>query len=745
LVVVDDAHWADTSTIGLLRTLVRRAGRLAVVVVVGYRDVELDRRHPLAAVLADWRRQPSVVRLGLRGLDRDSVGELAAAVADTDEVPAELVSAISDETDGNPFFVREVLLHLIENGGADRWASAAIADLEIPEGLRETIGRRLSRLSEDTNRLLAVASAFEAGFRLDDVAAVVGLADDAALDAIDEALDAQMVRPGDGFDRFEFVHALIRHTLWAELNPSRQVRLHRAIAEQIEKRTGHEPTPDEAVALARHFHDSAALPGAEPGVGYALLAADQAAARFAATEELRAVEIAVELLPPGDERAGALNNRAARAAILAGDWPTAIGHARVAIQHMAGTTGPDAACELAVVLGRLAERVELNAGWSFGHLARPYRTSVEPTGEIGVQLLAWDVAEAEYRDPHNPGITVDSPERQRMNDLAGRLPPSQRPAGPGGFRHPTAAAMLDGYHRGQAELAWSFGFGGPGRYRESADILRASVDQLRASGQFSQALFRMGSLGRLRLVLGELDRAAEIQAEGEQLLDRVEPGSNAAAQFAALATMRAHLVDLDFATALDHVERFLIVAERPDLQWARGSLHMWRASLLAALGDHRQGLDELTTNLATIERACLAAPNYPRLIHSATSTLWWSDSAEHATVLEQNLHVKVLEPDFSYAESDARWTAALLCALTGRYDEARHWFQQSYDRLTAQEAILLLPHVCCDEALMEIRRGPDGDRRHGLKRLDEARHGVDRIGLPNLLPRIEELQDKLVE
>jgi predicted ATPase len=111
LVVVDDAHWADASTVALLRTLVRRASRLPVLVVVAYRDVELDRRHPLAAALADWRRQPSVVRLGLRGLDRDGVGELAAVVADTDDVPADLVSAISAETDGNPFFVREVLLH----------------------------------------------------------------------------------------------------------------------------------------------------------------------------------------------------------------------------------------------------------------------------------------------------------------------------------------------------------------------------------------------------------------------------------------------------------------------------------------------------------------------------------------------------------------------------------------------------------------------------------------------------------
>jgi hypothetical protein len=113
------------------------------------------------------------------------------------------------------------------------------------------------------------------------------------------------------------------------------------------------------------------------------------------------------------------------------------------------------------------------------------------------------------------------------------------------------------------------------------------------------------------------------------------------------------------------------------------------------------------------------------------------------TFSSATLHVKVLQPDFSYAESDGRWTAALLCALTNRYDEARDWFQQAYDRLTAQEAILLLPHVCCDEALMEIRRGPSRDRHRALRRLDEARRWVDRIGLPNRLPRIDDLRDQL--
>ena len=748
LIVVDDAHWADASTVGLLRTLVRRASRLPVLVMIAYRDAELDRRHPLADALAGWRRQPSVVRIALRGLDRDTVGELVAAVAERDDVSAALVAAVRSETDGNPLFVREVILHLLEEGrfghGQDDW-SDRIDDLGIPEGVRDAIGRRLSRLTDDTNRLLAVASAFDAGFDLGDVAAVAGLDDDAAMDAVDEALAAQMVRPVDGFDRYDFVHALIRHTLWAELNPSRQVRLHRAIADQIEKRTGHSPSEDAAITLARHFHHSAALPGAERGVGYALVAADHAAARFAPAEELQAIAIALDLLPPGDEAAARLQERAARAAILAGQWAIAIDHARVAVGELYVSDGPTAACALAVALGRLAEQVETNAGWGFGHLADRHLALLDPASETAVQLLAWDVTEAEYHDPDNPGIPVDSPERRRMNSLASQLNPGQRPSGPAGYCYPSAAAMLADYRDADKELLWGFPFGGPGRYREASHALRSGIDELRAEGYPRLALILVGMLGRVRLVLGDLDGAAELEAEGEQLLPYAEPGSNATAQYDALSMFRAQLVELNLPEAIALVERLVFISSRPDFRWVRGPALILRASLLAASGDHQGALDGLAANLSVVERGFLGAANHPAAVHMASQTLWWTHSTDHVDVIERNLHSKVLQPDFSYAETDGRWSAALLCALTGRYDDARGWFQRAYERLTDQEAVLLLPHVYCDEVLMEIRRGTRRDRAHGRRCLDEARRWAERIGLPSFGPRIDDLQSRLLE
>lgn len=745
VVVVDDAHWADEATVGWVRHLVRRASKLPLLVVVAYREVDLDRRHPLADVLAAWRRDPNVRRIALSGLDTVAVGELLAGLA-LEGIPPEFVAAITQETGGNPFFVHEVILHLIEEGRArnqdGRWVVDRVETLGIPEGVREVIGRRLARLSAGANRLLGVAAAFDAGFDLADTAVLAGLDENAALDAIDEALAARVVRAGDGLDRYVFEHALFRHTLWTELNPSRQVRLHRAIAEQLEKRCDHDPNPEQAIVLARHYHHSAALPGADRGVGYALLAAEHAAARFAPVEEQHAISIALELLPDSDERAPELFERAARAAIRAGDRDGAAAHARHAVDAAADASGNLAACALATRLGRYADKVEQNSGWSIGRLADPYRETLEPTGAEAVQLLAWEIEHSEFLDPDNPGIAVDSPARHQLQELAGRLEPGERPTT---YLHPSAAAVLADYRRGRRSLALRLGFEGPGLYREAALEVRKQIERIDRNGLVSLAVFMRGSLGRLHLVLGELNIAAELQAEGEELMPRVEPGSNAAGHFEVLAKARSWFVEDDPAPICPSVEEIERAATREDSRWLSGDMRIVRAFCLTALGDHVAGMLELSKHLVVIERAHIGALNSVIAIHSAVQALWIADRAEHVPMLERHLHAKVLEPDFCRLDTDGRWDAAVLCALAGRHDEARAWFQQAHDRLNAQGAIMLLPYVCCDEALMEARLGRAGDRANARRRLDHAREWVERIGLPKLLPRIDGVAAKLSE
>jgi class 3 adenylate cyclase/PAS domain-containing protein len=314
LFVLDDLHWADKGTLAMLRHIARVALRHRILLLGTYRDVEVDRQHPLSDALSALRREVEYDCIVLKGLDAAAVGTLLETLADQHVNPA-LVQAISAETEGNPFFLREVLLHLVEEGKLYRadgqWQSrvSSIADLGIPEGVRQVVTRRLSRLSANANQLLTAASAFNGAFRLDVAATVAGLDEAAALDAVDQALATQLLRPSEGADTYDFTHALVRHTLYTELSPSRQLRLHRQIAEALDRLYSHSAPGagqgeigEHAAEVAYQYQLSGALPGAERGVAHALAAVERAEAAYAFDEAASFLRTAIQLMPPTDPR-----------------------------------------------------------------------------------------------------------------------------------------------------------------------------------------------------------------------------------------------------------------------------------------------------------------------------------------------------------------------------------------------------------------------------------------------------------
>ncbi len=348
VLVLDDLHWSDRGSIAMLRHVAHFITKQRMLVLGAYRDVELDRQHPLSDALAALRREVEYDRILLKGLGRDQIAELLTAITEH-EVPEAFVQAISDETDGNPFFIREVLIHLTEEGKIyqedGRWISKlSIPEMGIPEGVRQVIGRRLSRLSEDTNKLLSAASGFNGPFRVDLAGAVAGLDESAALDAVDEALAAQLVVATGEAEACDFTHALIRHTLYSELSPPRQVRLHRQIAEAMERAYG-DRTGEHAAELAYQYHRSAAIPGAERGVEYALAAADAAEAAYAHDQTTAFLRMLLDLLPENDPRRPRIMARFGTALT----WALALDEA-VAVLSRAGdliaaTEGADAAAD----------------------------------------------------------------------------------------------------------------------------------------------------------------------------------------------------------------------------------------------------------------------------------------------------------------------------------------------------------------------------------------------------------------
>ena len=272
VVVLDDLHWADRATLLLLGFAAGELPDSRLLVIGTYRDVEVDRRHPLSGTLAELFRQPSTSYLALSGLDRGDVGRFIADVTGTDPA-VDLVSAVHGRTEGNPYFVSELVRllateHRLEAGG--------LHDAGVPEGIRHVIGRRLNRLSDAANSSLAAASVQGRDFDLEVVARATGMSPGDVLDALEEAVDARLVaeverRPG----RFRFAHALVHETLYEELPARERRRLHDRVGAALVELRG-DDFESYLAELAHHFSQAARPGQADQAVAYARQAGDRA-------------------------------------------------------------------------------------------------------------------------------------------------------------------------------------------------------------------------------------------------------------------------------------------------------------------------------------------------------------------------------------------------------------------------------------------------------------------------------------
>jgi class 3 adenylate cyclase len=316
VLLLDDIHWADKPSLLLLQHLTRNLTGARVLVIATYRDIELDRTHPLSEVLGRLRRLPNFQRLLLRGLPEATLeGLLAAADSSEENAPARrvLAAALHKETEGNPFFVREILSYLLEEGKikreGGRWefGSLTISELGIPEGVREVIGRRLTRLSDGCNRMLTVASTMTGGFSWEALKAITAdVPESLLLELLEEALAAQLVaeRKGEVEGTYEFTHALIRQTLYEELSGPRRVLLHRQIGEAIERLYAHN-IERHLPELAHHFYQAAPGGDVRKAIDYTTRAGERAVALYAWEEAAghfeRALQ-AMDLTGPVDDR-----------------------------------------------------------------------------------------------------------------------------------------------------------------------------------------------------------------------------------------------------------------------------------------------------------------------------------------------------------------------------------------------------------------------------------------------------------
>jgi tRNA A-37 threonylcarbamoyl transferase component Bud32/tetratricopeptide (TPR) repeat protein len=241
VVLFDDLHWADEPTLQLLGHLAPHVASLRLLVVGTYRDVELDVTRPFAQTLESLFRQRLATRITLRRMTASGVQEMLAGLSGSPP-PSGLSQAVFKETEGNPFFVEEVYQHLAEEGrlfeGTGAWrADLRLGVIDVPEGVRLVIGRRLDRLGDTPRKVLTAAAVVGRTFPIDVLQAVVDISEDDVLDALEEAERAQLVasEASQRTARYGFVHELIRATLVSGLSPPRRQRLHLKIADALER------------------------------------------------------------------------------------------------------------------------------------------------------------------------------------------------------------------------------------------------------------------------------------------------------------------------------------------------------------------------------------------------------------------------------------------------------------------------------------------------------------------------------
>ena len=375
LLVLDDLHWADKPTLLLLRHLISNPPT-GLMVLCTYRDTDVDRTHPLSSMLADFRRMPAVTRVALDGLGDEGVRELLVRTGgnELDEKGLAFADIVQRETSGNPFFLGEVLRHLAETGALyrreGRWVTDRSAeDTGIPEGIREVVGRRLSRLGDDVEGVLRSAAVIGYEFDVDLLADVVGRDADDVLDALDTAASANLVIE-IGVDRHRFAHALVRETLHEELSSSRRARQHRKVAQALEVR--HADDIDAVITeLATHWAEASA--GGDPtrAIELAVRAGDLASDRGAYENATRWFERALDLMEDDDPLLAVRRRtlvKLAMSQVSSGAGPEGRANALAAARASIEANDVEIACDAVLVSTRMSfdssdppdpERVEI--------------------------------------------------------------------------------------------------------------------------------------------------------------------------------------------------------------------------------------------------------------------------------------------------------------------------------------------------------------------------------------------------
>jgi tetratricopeptide (TPR) repeat protein len=750
VLALDDVHAADTPSLLLLQFLAGELRDARMLVLAAYRDTELSEDHPLATAVTELLRHP-VVRLPLAGLSEAEVASLIELTTGSTPGPG-VVAAVREKAEGNPFFVAEVVRLLAAEELLERPSS--LWQLAVPQGIRQVIARRLSRLTEEANHVITLAAVLGREFDVEALEGLTRLPRVELLASLDEALAARIVIevPG-GIGRLRFSHALVRDTLYDELSVARRVRLHREAGEALERRYAGVLEPHLA-ELAHHF--TRAAPGGDvaKGVDYADRAGERAVRIVAYEEAVRLFDLALhtlELQPVVDPRRACelrlrLGDAQARAGDSSGSKETFLGAASVA-------RGMSAADLLArAALGYGGRFLWARAG-SDPHLVPLLEEAVVGLGEgdspLKVQVTS-RLAGA-LRDEHDRGRR-DALSQEAV-DMARRLGDLE-----------TLAYALDG------RCFAIFGPENPEQRLALAEEWMAVAEQCgdRERAQHARFVGRIGiplELGDLATVRSELDDVGRLAEELRQ-----------PAQLWMMNATRATVALFEgrFDEAEELIEESLRVGKRVQasdavlshtvqlftLRLLKGGLEAVEVAIRRSIADYparpmfRCMLSLLLVNL---ERKDEARPVFDELAEDGFSALpltnEWLFSlgfladvahglgdARQAEVIHELLlpHAgrNACTPDYIATGSVAR-PVAVAAATASRWREAEHHFEEALRANTKMGARPWAARTAYGWADMLLRRDGPGDRERASELNGQAAAAARELGMEPLAKRAE--------
>jgi DNA-binding SARP family transcriptional activator/tetratricopeptide (TPR) repeat protein len=761
LIVLDDLHWADASSLRLLSHLARYSDPARLLILGTYRDTDLPHAPQLADTLVDLNREHLDERILLSGLDEQAVGELIATA--TKAAPADLTPLLLRETRGNPFFLVEMLRHLADSDALieveRRGAAPLLERIGVPDGVRQLVERRLARLGAITSEALMLASVLGQKFDLGALAAVAARPTNDLTEAMDEALDAGLLSEAAGPPgTFEFSHALVRETLYRRPSAVRREILHgRAGDALVELYGGRDHA--HAAELARHFLAAGARGDNERAVRYSVIAARQALSRLAyeeaaglfthaleraggnggaldETEQRRRYELLIAL---GEARWCAGDLGSAREAYLqAADAADALGDPECLGRAALGYAGPlrfEPAARREQPLGELLSRAIDGLGTAPGAMrarlqARLAAVLLSGGDDARKHELASDAialaraagdraALAEVlstclfatRSPDNLEWRIKTGrELERLADELGDT--ALQAVTHGGLLDDTLeAGDIDASHR-------------------EREVFERLADKL---GERYRRWLVIVAKGRAALIEGRLDEseALALQASTLGLGGDDESAFHAlGVQLLAVRREQARLEEL-----LPGAEAF--AAQYPEIP-------AWRCGLAYVYAEIGRKAD------ASRELDALGADRFAALKRDAWWLLGTSMLSEVAAFVEHPEHVPVLYEQLEpYADrcivitttcnGSASRVLGLLATALGRFDAAERHFE---DALALNERIrspLWVGHTRGDYASMLLRRGGAGDAERARTLLDQALGTASELGLHAVARKAESL------